>query len=137
MFCFVCLRLVCTMLPVSLDCPFLIVALVFSSVYLHNIWVLIFRWIFTNWLNVLSDMGVQILRFCLAISFFLALLSCISFVFCIASYVQDALLYVLYRMECGWHLMHLRILQLLVESLGNEFIDLNWNIGIDKGDLKC
>ena len=42
-FCFVCLRLVCTMLPVSLDCPFLIVALVFSSVYLHNIWVLIFR----------------------------------------------------------------------------------------------
>jgi hypothetical protein len=34
MFCFVCLRLVYPMLPVSLDCPFLIAPLVFSNVYL-------------------------------------------------------------------------------------------------------
>ena len=32
--CFVCLRLVCPMLPVSLDCPFLIVPSFFSNVYL-------------------------------------------------------------------------------------------------------
>ena len=32
MFCFVCLRLVCPILPVSLDCPFLIAPLVFSKV---------------------------------------------------------------------------------------------------------
>ena len=32
----VCLRLVYPMLPDSLDCPFLIVLLVFSNVYLHN-----------------------------------------------------------------------------------------------------
>ena len=32
----VCLRLVYPMLPVSLDCLFLIVPLVFSNVYLHN-----------------------------------------------------------------------------------------------------
>ena len=33
-FCFVFLRLVCPMLPVSLDCTFFIVPSVFSSVYL-------------------------------------------------------------------------------------------------------
>ena len=33
-FCFVFLRLVYAMLPVSLDCPFLIGPLVFSNVYL-------------------------------------------------------------------------------------------------------
>jgi hypothetical protein len=33
-FCFVVLRVVCPMLPVSLDCPFLIVHSVFSNVYL-------------------------------------------------------------------------------------------------------
>ena len=32
-FCFVCLRLVYLMLPVSLDCPLLIVLSVFSNVY--------------------------------------------------------------------------------------------------------
>jgi hypothetical protein len=32
-FCFVCLRLVYSMLPVSLDCPFLIGSSVFSNVY--------------------------------------------------------------------------------------------------------
>jgi hypothetical protein len=32
--CFVCLRLVCLLLPVSLDCPFLIAPSVFSNVYL-------------------------------------------------------------------------------------------------------
>ena len=32
-FCFVCIRLVYPMLPVSLDCPFLISPLVFSNVY--------------------------------------------------------------------------------------------------------
>ena len=32
-FCFICLRLVYLMLPVSLDCPFLIVLSVFSNVY--------------------------------------------------------------------------------------------------------
>ena len=32
--CFVCLRLVYTMLPVSLDCPFLIAPSVFSNIYL-------------------------------------------------------------------------------------------------------
>jgi hypothetical protein len=40
-FCFVCLRLVCPMLPVSLDCPFLIVTLVFSKLtplYTTNIY---------------------------------------------------------------------------------------------------
>ena len=31
-FCFVCLRLVCPILPVSLDCPFLIALSVFSTV---------------------------------------------------------------------------------------------------------
>ena len=35
--CFVCLRLVCPMLPVSLDCPFLIVPLVFSNVYVKSL----------------------------------------------------------------------------------------------------
>ena len=35
LFCFVCLRLVCPMLPVSLDCPFLIAPLVFYYVYLY------------------------------------------------------------------------------------------------------
>jgi hypothetical protein len=34
--CFVFLRLVCIMLPVSLYCPFLIVPSVFSDVYLLN-----------------------------------------------------------------------------------------------------
>ena len=33
-FCFVFLRLVYSMLPVSLDCPFLIAPLVFSNIYL-------------------------------------------------------------------------------------------------------
>ena len=32
-FCFVCLRLVCPMLPDSLDCPYLIASSVFSDVY--------------------------------------------------------------------------------------------------------
>jgi hypothetical protein len=32
--CFVCPRLVCLLLPVSLDCPFLIASSVFSNVYL-------------------------------------------------------------------------------------------------------
>ena len=35
-FCFICLRLVYPMLPVSLDCPFLIASSVFSNVYLHT-----------------------------------------------------------------------------------------------------
>jgi hypothetical protein len=34
-FCFVCLRLVYSMLPVSLDCPFLIAPSVFSNVHLQ------------------------------------------------------------------------------------------------------
>ena len=34
--CYVCLRLVCIMLPVSLDCPFVISPLVFSNVYLNR-----------------------------------------------------------------------------------------------------
>ena len=34
LFCFVCLRLVCPKLPVSLDCPFLIAPSMFSNVYL-------------------------------------------------------------------------------------------------------
>jgi hypothetical protein len=33
-FLFVCLRVVCPMLPVSMDCPFLIAPSVFSNVYL-------------------------------------------------------------------------------------------------------
>ena len=37
-FCFVCLRLVYPMLPVSLDCPFLIAPSVFSNVYLNIIY---------------------------------------------------------------------------------------------------
>ena len=36
LFCFICLRLV-SMLPVSLDCPFLIATSVFSNVYFHLI----------------------------------------------------------------------------------------------------
>ena len=32
----VCLRLVYPMLPVSLDCPFLIIPSIFSNVYLHT-----------------------------------------------------------------------------------------------------
>ena len=32
-FWFVCLRLVCSMLPVSLDCPFVISSSVFSNIY--------------------------------------------------------------------------------------------------------
>jgi hypothetical protein len=36
-FCFVCLRLVYLMLPVSLDCPFLIPPSVFSNVFLFVI----------------------------------------------------------------------------------------------------
>ena len=36
-FCFVCLRLVCPMLPVSLDCPFLIASSAFSNVYLNYV----------------------------------------------------------------------------------------------------
>jgi len=44
-FCFVCLRLVYPMLPVSLDCPFLIAPSVFSYVYfnkskIHFLWTL-------------------------------------------------------------------------------------------------
>ena len=35
-FCFVCLRLVCPMLSVLLDCQFLIAPSVFSNVYLSN-----------------------------------------------------------------------------------------------------
>ena len=35
-FCFVCLRLVCPMLPVSLDCPVLIIPSIFSNVYLEQ-----------------------------------------------------------------------------------------------------
>ena len=35
-FYFICLRLVYSMLPVSLDCPFLISPSVFSSIYLHQ-----------------------------------------------------------------------------------------------------
>ena len=35
-FCFICLPLVYPMLPVSLDCPFLIASSVFSNVYLHT-----------------------------------------------------------------------------------------------------
>ena len=35
-FCFVCLRLVYPLLPVSLDCPFLITSSVFSNVYLKT-----------------------------------------------------------------------------------------------------
>ena len=35
-FCFVCLRLVYPMLPVSLDSPFLIASSVFSNVYLKT-----------------------------------------------------------------------------------------------------
>jgi hypothetical protein len=35
-FCFVFLRLGYPVLPVSLDCPFLIVSSVFSDVYLHS-----------------------------------------------------------------------------------------------------
>ena len=38
-FCFVCLRLVCPMLPVSLDCPFLIVPSVFSNIYCFCVFV--------------------------------------------------------------------------------------------------
>ena len=34
-FCFVRLRLVCPMLPVSLDCPFLTATSVFSNIYLR------------------------------------------------------------------------------------------------------
>jgi len=30
-----------------------------------------------------------------------------------------------------------KITQSLVESLGNEVIDFNWNIWVDKGDVKC
>jgi len=36
-FCFVCLRLVYPMLPVSMNGPLLIVLSVFSNVYLHTI----------------------------------------------------------------------------------------------------
>ena len=36
-FCFVFLCLVCPMLPVSLDCPFLIAPSIFSNVYLSPI----------------------------------------------------------------------------------------------------
>ena len=32
-FCFVCLRLVCPILPVSLDCPFSIASSVFSNLF--------------------------------------------------------------------------------------------------------
>jgi hypothetical protein len=35
-FCFVCLRLVYPMLPVSLDCPFLITSSVFSLTFIHR-----------------------------------------------------------------------------------------------------
>jgi hypothetical protein len=41
-FCFVCLRLVCPVLPVSLDCPFLIALSVFSNVYLQFLWIVLF-----------------------------------------------------------------------------------------------
>ena len=34
--CFVCVRLVCPMLPVSLGCPFLIAPSVFSDAYHQN-----------------------------------------------------------------------------------------------------
>ena len=36
-FCFVCLRLVCPVLPVSLYCPFLIAPSAFSNVYLNDV----------------------------------------------------------------------------------------------------
>ena len=35
-FCFVCRRLICPVVPVSLDFPFLIASLILSDVYLHN-----------------------------------------------------------------------------------------------------
>ena len=38
-FCFVFLRFVYPLLPVSLDCPFLISPLVFSNVYLQFLWI--------------------------------------------------------------------------------------------------
>ena len=41
-FCFVCLRLVCPVLPVSLDCPILIALSVFSNVYLQFLWIVLF-----------------------------------------------------------------------------------------------
>jgi hypothetical protein len=41
-FCFVCLRLVCPVLPVSLDCPILIALSEFSNVYLQFLWIVLF-----------------------------------------------------------------------------------------------
>ena len=44
-FCFVCFRLVYPMLPVSLDCPLLIVFSVFSNVYLNG-WMVLYFFVF-------------------------------------------------------------------------------------------
>ena len=36
--CFVCLRLVCPKLPISLDCPFLLSPSIFSNIYINNVY---------------------------------------------------------------------------------------------------
>ena len=59
-FCLVCLRLVYPMLPVSLDCPFLIASSVFFSVYLKRLFFIVglimLFWIVTpnSGINVLT-----------------------------------------------------------------------------------
>jgi len=55
-FCFVCLRLVYPMLPVSLDCPFLVASSVFSNVYFINIIIYYTAIITIQWETLIYDM---------------------------------------------------------------------------------